>query len=122
MAIDTARLNGRTRTEQDDAPREASVAPPPKLRRRPMLVAASVAAICLGALLAAFAWSATSTTRAVLAVRVPVERGAVIQQSDVVAVQVSTDPALHPVPAAAGRLGGGAARSGRRGGGDVADP
>jgi len=75
------------------------VAPAPKLRRRPALIAASVAAICLGALLAAFAWTATSNTQSVLAMRVAVERGAVIGPDDVMTVQVSTDPALRPVPA-----------------------
>lgn len=76
------------------------VAPAPKLRRRPALIAASVAAICLGGLLAAFAWTSTSNTQSVLAMRVAVERGAVIGPEDVMTVQVSTDPALRPVPAA----------------------
>ena len=75
------------------------VAPAPKLRRRPALIAASVTAICLGGLLAAFAWTATSNTQSVLAMRVAVERGAVIGPDDVMTVQVSTDPALRPVPA-----------------------
>lgn len=75
------------------------VAPAPKLRRRPALVAVSVAAIALGGLVAAFAWSSTSNTQSVLAVRVAVERGAVIAPEDVMTVQVSTDPALRPVPA-----------------------
>ena len=75
------------------------VAPAPKLRRRPALIAASVAAICLGGLLAAFAWTTTSSTQSVLAMRVAVERGAVIGPDDVMTVQVSTDPALRPVPA-----------------------
>lgn len=75
------------------------VAPAPKLRRRPALIAASVAAICLGGVLAAFAWTATSTSQSVLAMRVAVERGAVIGPEDVMTVQVSTDPALRPVPA-----------------------
>lgn len=75
------------------------VAPAPKLRRRPALVAASIVAISAGALLAAFAWTATSTTQSVLAVRSAVERGAVITQDDVMTVQVSADPALAPVPA-----------------------
>jgi flagella basal body P-ring formation protein FlgA len=75
------------------------VAPAPKLRRRPALIAASVAAICLGGLLAAFAWTATSNTQSVLAMRVTIERGAVIGPDDVMTVQVSTDPALRPVPA-----------------------
>ena len=73
------------------------VAPAPKLRRRPALIAASVAAICLGGLLAAFAWTATTNTQSVLATRVAVERGAVIAADDVMTVQVSTDPALRPV-------------------------
>ena len=77
----------------------ASVAPAPKLRRRPALVAASIVAISAGALLAAFAWTATSTTQSVLAVRSAVERGAVIAQDDVMTVRVSADPALAPVPA-----------------------
>lgn len=75
------------------------VAPAPRLRRRPALVAASIVAISAGALLAAFAWTATSTTQSVLAVRSAVERGAVIGQDDVMTVQVSADPALAPVPA-----------------------
>ena len=77
----------------------ASVAPAPKLRRRPALLAASIVAVSAGALLAAFAWTATSTTQSVLAVRSAVERGAVIAQDDVMTVQVSADPALAPVPA-----------------------
>ena len=78
---------------------DVRVAPPPKLRRRPALIAASVAAIALGGLVAAFAWTSTSNTQSVLAVRVAVERGAVIAPEDVMAVQVSADPALRPVPA-----------------------
>lgn len=78
---------------------DVRVGPAPKLRRRPALIAASVAAICLGALMAAFAWTSTSNTTSVLAMRVAVERGAVISPEDVMSVQVSTDPALRPVPA-----------------------
>ncbi|NHA68233.1 hypothetical protein EPD83_009235 [Phycicoccus sp. CMS6Z-2] len=87
----------------DAAPAPAApvpVTPAPKLRRRPTLVAASVALVCLGALLAAWAWTATSSTTTVLAARVSVERGALITAGDLMTVQVSADPALHPVPAA----------------------
>jgi len=59
----------------------------------------SIVAISTGALLAGFAWTATSTTQSVLAVRTAVERGGVIAQDDVMTVQVSADPALAPVPA-----------------------
>ena len=98
----TTNPNGAATTAGVAPPRaEAAVrvAPAPKLRRRPALIAASVAAICLGGLLAAFAWTSTSNTESVLAMRVAVERGAVIGPDDVMTVQVSTDPALRPVPA-----------------------
>ncbi|GAA4402327.1 hypothetical protein GCM10023153_31350 [Ornithinibacter aureus] len=97
----TTNPNGATQAGVAPSRAEAAVrvAPAPKLRRRPALIAASVAAICLGGLLAAFAWTATSNTQSVLAMRVAVERGAVIGPDDVMTVQVSTDPALRPVPA-----------------------
>ena len=98
----TTNPNGAATTAgvaQSRAEAAVRVAPAPKLRRRPALIAASVAAICLGGLLAAFAWTSTSNTESVLAMRVAVERGAVIGPDDVMTVQVSTDPALRPVPA-----------------------
>jgi flagella basal body P-ring formation protein FlgA len=97
----TTNPNGATTAGVAPSRAEAAVrvAPAPKLRRRPALIAASVAAICLGGLLAAFAWTSTSNTQSVLAMRVAVERGAVIGPDDVMTVQVSTDPALRPVPA-----------------------
>ena len=39
----------------------AALAPPPRLRRRPALVAAANVAICAGALLAGWAWTATTS-------------------------------------------------------------
>lgn len=75
------------------------VAPPPKLRRRPMLVAASVAAICLGALLAAWAYTSSSEAQTVLAIRTTVHRGEVISRTDVMTARIGVDPALHPIPA-----------------------
>ncbi|GAA1988788.1 hypothetical protein GCM10009718_27960 [Isoptericola halotolerans] len=76
----------------------ASVAPPPKLRRRPVLVVAGVAAICLGALLSLWAYSSTSEAQSVLAVRQTVERGQVISADDLMTVQVGVDPALQVLP------------------------
>jgi len=73
---------------------------PPKLRRRPLLVAASVALVVLGALLAAWAYTSTSTAREVVAVRSSVQRGQVITRGDLMTVRVGVDPALRPVPAA----------------------
>lgn len=93
----TTDLNGATATTVRTG--SANVVPAPKLRRRPLLIVASAVAISAGAMLGAFAWTATSTTQSVLAVRTTVERGAVIAQDNVMTVQVSADPALAPVPA-----------------------
>lgn len=76
----------------------SAVAPAPKLRRRPVLVAASVAAVILGALLGAWAWSSTSNTHEVVALRQTVTRGETITQGDLMTVQVGLDPALKTIP------------------------
>lgn len=76
-------------------------APPPKLRRRPALMAGGVVAVCLGALLAAWAWTSTTHTEEVLAARVTIHRGEVIKAGDIERVRISGDPALTPVPASA---------------------
>ena len=93
----------RGRSRRPAAPPETTpgkwVAPPPKLRRRPMLVAASVAAICLGALLAVWAYTSSSDAREVVAIRATVHRGEVITRGDVMSVRISVDPALRPISA-----------------------
>ena len=80
MSVDTERPvdRGEGHTQVPAGQKDRRVAQPPKLRRRTALVAASIAAVCLGGLLGAFAWTATSDTRSVVAVRSAVERGAVI--------------------------------------------
>lgn len=75
------------------------VAPPPKLRRRPVLIAASAAAICLGALLGVWAFTSMSSSHDVLAVRSTVQRGQIITSADLMRVQVGVDPALKPLSA-----------------------
>lgn len=87
------------RVTTDSPHPESALAPPPKLRRRPALAAAAVVAICLGALLAAWAWTATANTHEVLAARTTIERGSVIRADDIARVRVSADPALSPVAA-----------------------
>lgn len=90
----------RDRTfDQEAGPTVNQLAPPPKLRRRPVLVAGAVAAICIGALLAAWAWTATTKTQDVLVARHTIERGSVITAADLARVHVSADPALAPVSA-----------------------
>lgn len=88
----------RTR-DHESSPAASQLVPPPKLRRRPALLAAALVAISLGALLAAWAWTATSNTEEVLVARHTIERGSVIEADDLARVQLSADPALKPVPA-----------------------
>lgn len=74
------------------------VAAPPKLRRRPILALGGIALVVLGALLAAYAYLATSETSDVVALRDTVMRGEVIEAADLVTVQVGVDPALQVIP------------------------
>ena len=69
-----------------------------------MLVAASVAAVCLGALLGVWAWTSTSDTHEVVAVRQTIRRGETIGTGDLMTVQVGLDPGLRTLPG--GRLAG----------------
>lgn len=94
----TATRDDRT-LDQESGPAATQLVPPPKLRRRPALVAGAVAAICLGALLAAWAWTATTRTQEVIVARHSIDRGSVITASDLERVRLSADPALSPVPA-----------------------
>lgn len=91
--------NGSAPAPSSDPPPGQVPARPQKLRRRPVLVAAAVAAASLGALLSAWAYTSTSNTQTVLAVRSPVYRGQPITTEDLVSVEVGIDPALQPVPA-----------------------
>lgn len=76
----------------------AGLVTPPKLQRRPALMAAGVAAICLGALLAAWAFTTSTNTREVLAARVTIHRGDLITAADLERVRISADSALTPLP------------------------
>ena len=88
-------------TGPDPAPAAPPVAPPPKLRRRPALIAAAVALVAVGAILAAWAWTSTTNTQEVLAARDTIARGAVITSDDIARVRINADPALQPLPASA---------------------
>lgn len=100
-AVSVSSATARDRTlDQESGPAASQLVPPPKLRRRPALLAAALVAICLGALLAAWAWTATTQTQEVLVARTTIERGSLIEAGDLARVRVSADPALNPVPAA----------------------
>ncbi|MEN3122375.1 SAF domain-containing protein [Janibacter sp. LM] len=88
----------RTRSGKDSSNVELATAPePPKLRRRPMLVALSVLLIALGALLGAWLLSSLSGTESYVAVREDVQRGEQIQETDLVRTQLKRDGAISPV-------------------------
>ena len=97
-----------TSTTRAPAPAGGAPAPPAEVtlsparaRRRPLLIAAGVVAVCLGALVSVWAYTSSSTTVAVLAARQEVARGQVITAADVVTVRTSIDPALRTLPASA---------------------
>ena len=98
---DAARVErpGRAGGGADGAAGLDQVAPPPKMRRRPAMIALSIALICVGGLASAWAWQSTSNAREVLTVRDTVHRGQVIEEDDLVVVRLGVDPAIKPVPA-----------------------
>lgn len=91
------------KSSSDEGPAEASskqpIAPPPKLRRRPALIAAGVAAVAVGALISVWAYTSASTAQSVIGVRETITRGEVIEREDLVALNIAVDPALRPIPA-----------------------
>ncbi|MEU0265148.1 SAF domain-containing protein [Nocardioides sp. NPDC006303] len=72
--------------------------PPPKIRRRPVHIVATIAAILLGAAIAAWGWTATTTSEAVVAARTTIPRGAVITADDLTTTQISGDNTLKVIP------------------------
>lgn len=90
------KLNGHDTAKDSAKP----IAPPPKLRRRPLLWAIGIALIALGGIGAAYVTTTVGDTSSVLALRSDVNRGQTIEASDLVAAQVPNDPALEPVPEA----------------------
>lgn len=97
MSSTATRIEG---TLNQDGSGASTLVPPPRLRRRPTLVVAAIGAICIGALLAGWAWTATTTTQEVLVARATIERGEVIGAGDLARLRVSADPALTPVSSA----------------------
>lgn len=76
-----------------------TLARPPKVRRRPLLLVGAIAVVLVGALGAVWLWTSSANASEVVAVREAIQRGEVIERQDLVVVRVGLDPALDVVPA-----------------------
>lgn len=76
-----------------------TVGPAPRMRRRPALIAVSLALVVVGALVSVWAYTSLGSSREVVAVRTDVAMGSVIARESLVMVRVGVDPALQVVPA-----------------------
>jgi hypothetical protein len=99
----TTRPHGtaRSRTDPPVPPpgRRAPVVAPPRTRRRTGVLAAGVSLVALGSLAAALLMQSVGDTVPVVAVARDVAAGEVLERSDLAVADVSSDPALSPVPA-----------------------
>lgn len=86
-----------SRRSRHEAVEEGAAPEPPKLRRRPMLIAVSVLLTAIGALLGAWLLTGLSGTESYIAVRDDIERGDQIKESDLVRTQLRTDSAVKPL-------------------------
>ncbi len=75
------------------------ITPPPKLRRRPALIALGITLIALGGLAAGWLTTVVGSTHNVLVMRNTVDRGSVVRAADLTVARVNGDPALRTVPA-----------------------
>ena len=76
-----------------------TLARPPKIRRRPLVLMGAIAAVLIGALAAVWIWTTSASATEVVAVREAVQRGEVIDRADLEVVKVGLDPSLDIVPA-----------------------
>ena len=98
MSVTTRSSSSRPTTPAAPRPRTVAAAPP-RLRRRPVALLVSVAAVVAGSLLGLWLWTTAGTTTQVLAVRTLVHRGQAITAGDIEVARVGLDPTLHSVPA-----------------------
>lgn len=71
----------------------------PKTRLRPSLVALGIAITALGALTGAYLVGQAGQTQQFVAVARPLAQGEVIERADLTTADITSDPALRPVPA-----------------------
>lgn len=72
---------------------------PPKIRRRPLLLVGTIAAVLVGGLGTAWVFMTSAASTEVVAIRAAVQRGEVIDREDLVVMKVGLDPSLDVVPA-----------------------
>lgn len=89
------RGRGQTSTPGEPAPATSR----PKLRRRPLLIAAALVLMAVGALTAAWLTTVVGHTVQVVALRDTVQRGTQITRDNLMTVNISPDPALKTIPA-----------------------
>lgn len=82
----------------DDGLRVAPAAPV-RVRRRPVLIVVSIAALLFGAFGAVWLWTSATSRVEVIAARTTIARGATITAADLVTVRMGVDPAVQVVPA-----------------------
>lgn len=70
---------------------------PPRVRRRPLLLVGTIAAVLLGGLGTAWVFTTSAASTEVVGVRVAVQRGEVIDRDDLTVVKVGLDPSLDVV-------------------------
>lgn len=76
-----------------------TLARPPRIRRRPLLLVGTIAAVLIGGLGTAWVFTTSAASTEVVAVRAAVQRGEVIERDDLAVVRVGLDPSLDVVPA-----------------------
>ncbi len=98
-AVMTPDKGERGRRQSRKHPTKAPAMAPTKTRRRSGVLAAGVALVAVGALGAAYLTQVVGDTARVVAVARDVQPGEMIKRADLTVADVSTDPALRPVPA-----------------------
>lgn len=99
-AVMTADNGERGHRQQNrKRPATAPTITPTRTRRRSGVLAAGVALVVVGALGAAYLTQVVGDTARVVAVAQDVQPGEVIERTDLIVADVSTDPVLDPVPA-----------------------
>lgn len=95
----TATGHGGRQAPLENVPQSAALPTRPKLRRRPLLIAAALVLVTVGALTAAWLTTVVGHTVPVVAVRDTVHRGEQISRANLMTVNLTLDPALKTVPA-----------------------